>query len=435
MDENQMMRFGFETAVASVFSEYGAVNDEEVKSICQSLMANDLYKSRSLRVSGGDYKPIFQSTALAYDNILLREIYLGKRGYRILYQDGRYVVQAACMPYGGGSVLYLESFRDITSVFESRDEHYRIYRNLTILLLALAGLAMFGISRWLTRPIWRLSTAARRISGGQYQHRARVFTQDEIGSLAQDFNAMADALEKKIVDLEDAARRQEDFVASFAHELKTPLTAMIGYADMLRSVNLPESQRFLAANYIFGEGKRLEALSLKLMELIVLRRSDYVLMPHDAANVAKKVEQTVFPALEKAGVFLETACEHGKIFVEPDLFLNLLQNLIDNAKKASAPGGKIELTGKNTPEGYVFSVTDHGKGIAPDELSKITEAFYMVDKSRSRKEGGAGLGLAICADIAKIHNTSLQFESREGAGTTVWFCLPCSDETAQEKGK
>ena len=100
-----------------------------------------------------------------------------------------------------------------------------------------------------------------------------------------------------------------------------------------------------------------------------------------------------------------------------------MMNLLDNARKASSAGSRVELRGEALPEGYRLVVRDHGQGIPAGELDKITEAFYMVDKSRSRAEGGAGLGLALCKEIAAFHGGTMGFASQEGQGTTVTVVL------------
>ena len=111
------------------------------------------------------------------------------------------------------------------------------------------------------------------------------------------------------------------------------------------------------------------------------------------------------------------------IFVESDLIITVLINLLDNACKASEPGSRIEVLGKKEQEGYRFTVKDEGVGIAPEEVKKITKAFYMVDKSRSRSRNGAGLGLALCAEILALHESRLEIDSTPGKGTAMSFLI------------
>ena len=235
--------------------------------------------------------------------------------------------------------------------------------------------------------------------------------------------AAAEALESEIKNLEEAAERREEFIASFAHELKTPLTAMIGYADMLRSMELSPKNRFTAAGYIFSEGKRLEALSLKLMDLIVAGKQGVERRRFDAPYFIREVAAVTVPSLAADGMHLEMHWEQGEVEIEPDLFKTLLINLIDNARKASRRGQNVELFGKREDGGYAFYVRDHGRGMRREDLSKITEPFYMIDKSRSRAQNGAGLGLALCQRIAVLHGTTLEYESEPGKGTTVRVLL------------
>ena len=145
----------------------------------------------------------------------------------------------------------------------------------------------------LTAPIRKLSRTAKQIAGGNYAVRAKVRTGDEIGVLAQQFNVMAEELEQHIASLEEATQKQRDFTASFAHELKTPLTSIIGYADTLRSRRLPEDQQFEAASFIFTEGRRLETMSHSLLRLFSLDTEQPELRPISALNLAKEVEESI----------------------------------------------------------------------------------------------------------------------------------------------
>lgn len=230
-------------------------------------------------------------------------------------------------------------------------------------------------------------------------------------------------LEQSISNLEDVANRREEFIASFAHELKTPLTAIIGYADMLRSKEMNPKTRFTAAGYIFSEGKRLEALSLKLMDIIVAGKQGFELKQYEIGYFIRSIAAVTVPSLSADGMTLDMRWEPGEIKVEPDLFKTLMINLVDNARKASKRNDTIELYGKSENGGYALYVKDHGRGMKKEELSKITEPFYMIDKSRSRAQNGAGLGLALCQRIAELHNTKLEYESSPGEGTTVRIFL------------
>ena len=207
---------------------------------------------------------------------------------------------------------------------------------------------------------------------------------------------------------------------------------MIGYADMLRSHELDPEQTVMSANYIFQEGKRLEALSLKMMDLIVVRNSEINRRRLRTSDLFESVVSVAYPSILKEDGELSVHCEDAIVSIEPDLMKTVLINLIDNARKAIEKGGKISFSGKTDGDAYLISVTDNGRGIPPADLERITEAFYMVDKSRSRAKGGAGLGLAVCSEICKLHGTKLEFESTEGVGTTVSLRIREFEELAED---
>ena len=300
-------------------------------------------------------------------------------------------------------------------------------------MIALGALLMSGLSFLLTNPIRKLKRSAARIANGSYTERANVRTKDEIGELSDSFNYMAAAVEQNVADLKRYARQQEDFVANFSHELKTPLTSIIGYADMLRSEKLDSSDAFKSASFIFSEGKRLEAMSLKLMDMIVLEHQHFSLKPVGIRPLLEHTTEMMTPLLTQSGMEIELKAEKQIVYGEPDLLMTLMINLIDNGRKAS-DGGKIVLSGRTVGKQYQISVRDFGRGIPPEELHRITEAFYMVDKSRARAQHGAGLGLSIADRIAKIHESTLLFESVPGEGTMVTLCLRLAREYKKETG-
>lgn len=293
-----------------------------------------------------------------------------------------------------------------------------------------AGMVLLGVlSALLTTPLKRMSKAAGRMAEGCYEERLAISGRDEIGELAGSFNRMADAVEEKIGELSKAAREKEDFVANFAHELKTPLTSIIGYADTIYQKELSREDIRRASWNIWNEGMRLEALSFKLLELTVLGRQEFPLVEMPADELLQDAAEGLAPLMEENGIELRMEAQPAYVKVDYDLLKTLLMNLADNSVKAGA--GRIELSGELVGEGaspvsggqYRIRVRDDGCGMEEEVLSRITEAFYMVDKARSRKQHGAGLGLALADRIARVHGSTLAFQSRRGQGTEVSFLL------------
>ena len=244
---------------------------------------------------------------------------------------------------------------------------------------------------------------------------------------------MAESMEHHVEELKEEARRRDDFVGNFTHELKTPLTSVIGYSDMLRSYNLPEEKKRECAELIYKEGKRLESLSINLLSLIVLKNEGVKYEKLSAALLLEDVKKVLKFLLEKYGVTLKISSEDCIVLGEPSLVKTLIYNLVDNGAKASEPQDEIEILGAVEGDKYRITVRDKGRGIPKDEIEKIREPFYMVDKSRARRQGGAGLGLALCAELSRLHEGELRIESVENKGTDVSFTLPVFKEVRDEK--
>ncbi len=336
-------------------------------------------------------------------------------------EGDRYYMQTRRLLQLDDTVVTVDCFHELTPCFTRLQGSLRLYRLTVLAAIGISALLLGGMTAILLRPLRKLSRSTRQISRGQYTSRASVRSKDELGAFAADFNRMADSLEHKIAELSDAAQRQKDFTASFAHELKTPLTSVIGYADTLRSRVLSPEQQFEAANYIFTESRRLEQMSLSLLDLFSLEGHGAALRPVSAQAVCAQVSGRCTPLLLQAGLSLRLRTADAQVLAEPELLKTLLYNLIDNARKASHTGQSILLLGEHTPEGYRFTVQDEGCGIPEAMLSRITEPFFMVDKSRARASGGAGLGLALGSRIAEAHGSRLTFRSEPGKGTSASF--------------
>lgn len=323
----------------------------------------------------------------------------------------------------GEEKLTLTARFDLSQVYETRRIQQRQYLIIYLIVVLVGILASFLLSFALTRPLRRLTGTVRRISGGDLSRRSRLDTTDEFGQLSRDFDAMADKLQENISRLETDMQRQESFMGAFAHELKTPMTSIIGFADLLRQGNLDENTRMMAAEYIYSEGHRLERLSFKLLDLLLLKKDEVVFKGIWLEHFVTEIQRALAPGLKNKGIRLICRAEQKRAAVEPDLAKSLLYNLIDNASKAMDGEGVIALQAKAIPGGCQFQVVDNGRGMEEKELTRITEAFYRVDKARSRSQGGAGLGLALCRQIVELHSGNIHFASEPGKGTQVTVTL------------
>ena len=202
--------------------------------------------------------------------------------------------------------------------------------------------------------------------------------------------------------LQEVAGKQEMLMGALAHEMKTPLTSIIGYSDTLRHVKLNDEQKDRALEHISREGKRLVKME-----------------SHSIGELLEHVVQLEAEQAAQRQIQLQTEYEDFSMKMDDELMESLLVNLIDNALRATEAGGRITVKAYKESGRKILEVADNGRGIPQEELGKITEAFYMVDKSRSRQEGGAGLGLALCVKIAEVHGGRLDITSQFGTGTKV----------------
>lgn len=314
----------------------------------------------------------------------------------------------------GFRILY---YRDVSSVY--RDVRRLFLRGIAeaLALACLLAAVLTVIIRKILNPFYELQKAANIIAGGDYAKRVENPGKDEIGAVAGSFNQMADKVEAHVSELTEANEKQQMLLGALAHELKTPMTGIQGYAQLLQKVELSSERQAAALGYIEEECKRLSRLSEKMLQLTGLSSETHIERKKiGVLGLFQEVEETVSFRLKEKKLRLEIRCpEELEAEGDRDLLASFLMNLIDNAYKASEEGGCIRLTG--TAKGLF--VQDEGRGIPREEIRKIAEPFYMVDKSRSRKEGGAGIGLALCRQIARLHGGSLDIVSEPGKGTRI----------------
>ncbi len=319
-------------------------------------------------------------------------------------------------------LLHLPASLD--ALYESRALLLTLYAALYLLLIGIFTVIMQLAARHIVRPLERLSDISCRLSDGEMKLRADAGGAYEIESLSHAFNRMADTLTGEI-------ECQNRFIADLTHELKTPLTAMIGHADLIRSGRLQNEDAQLSAHQIVKEGQRLNALSARLIDLILLKNDALTLCDVFAASILEDTLSAFAPDAAARNIDFSMKCDDALISVDPALMRVVINNLTDNALKSDARS--VQLEGIFADGTFTFRVRDDGRGMDEEALKRVTEPFYRVDKSRSRLQGGAGLGLSLCRQIAELHGSSLIFESRPAHGTIVSLSIPAKEVSADEE--
>jgi len=285
-----------------------------------------------------------------------------------------------------------------------------------VALIASVGLSAL-LARMLARPLEEVGRAARRVAEGDYAARVPRDGPEEIASLADSFNQMAASLERQ-----ETMRR--DFIANAAHELRTPLTNLQGYLEALRDGVIVAD----LATYesLWDEAERLVRLSRSLDALAegdAAIGSD-ALQEIDLATAIRTALELAQPILERAALTVTVDVpEHLPARANPDHLAQVLGNLISNAARYTPPGGSVAVRAERRPADLLVSISNSGDGIPAEDLDRVFERFYRVEKSRDRARGGAGIGLAIVKQLVEAGGGQVGAESGDGE-TRVWFSVP-----------
>ena len=280
------------------------------------------------------------------------------------------------------------------------------------------------LSRALTRKMALLLTAIRQVREGAYSHRAQIGGHDEIAQIGQEFNSLTDRLQTT----ENARRR---FVSDASHELKTPLAAIRVLTDsILQTDNI---DRATAREFVADIGAEAERLSRITEDLLRLTRLDSgVLEPPTVVDVLPVLEQVMrmmsLVAQEKEIDLTYRAAEGCTVLATKDEIHQIIYNLTDNAVKYSPPHSAVQVTLARDGEQVVLTVKDNGAGIPEEDLPRIFERFYRVDKARSRAAGGTGLGLSIVSDTVKRRGGTVEAGNRPGGGAVFTVRWPWRKE-------
>lgn len=341
------------------------------------------------------------------------------KNYVLRNYGGKYYIFITETIQTDGEEIVLAFIKDITAVKQQRFNEYKFFLQAGILgLIIVAALARI-MGKVVTRPIGSLSGAVQNISSGNYKERVDLKSKDEIGVLANEFNKMADEIERRIEALKLEGESKQRFIDNLTHELRTPLTSIIGYSELIETTNYDEAMIKKGVGYINSEGKRMLKMVNSMMNMILLRENT---LSFEKYNIQPLLEEVMDIMRVKAGKKNVSITREGReleLEIDLDLFKEVLLNLVDNALNVSSAGKSIAIGAEIYNKRNCVYVRDEGKGISEEDISKIFEPFYRVDQSRARKAGGMGLGLSICNEIIKAHGAEFKVESELGQGTVV----------------
>lgn len=289
-------------------------------------------------------------------------------------------------------------------------------------VLLFLGLSLFLAQR-IVKPIRELTRAARYMADGDWTRRAIHRNDDEIGQLADTFNAM-------VMELSKREKLKDDFISSISHELRTPLTSIKGWSETLKESKPTEDDEEvkLGLSIISKETERLSGLVEDLLDFSKLSARTMELNSEvlDLNGPVKETVNQLAVREEHMRVRILASYSNGPIVVRGDAnrLKQVIINLIDNALKFTPAGGTIRVATATEQDSAKLTVADTGCGIEAEDLPHVTEKFYKA----STGQGGSGLGLAICKEIIELHGGQLTIDSERGAGTIVTIRVPLMHE-------
>jgi signal transduction histidine kinase len=300
----------------------------------------------------------------------------------------------------------------------------------SVLLAVLAGAASIGL---LTRPLQRLRAAMVGFREGRTPEVSLGASNDEIGELARTFEQMAARIAAQIEQLRENDRRRREFVANVSHDLRTPTGAIQGYLEalVLRSQRLSEDEREQFLRSALRQTERLGRLVDQLFELARLEAREFAPQRElfSLAELAQDVVAKFQGSAELKGVLLDLELGHELPPIRADIGLleRALDNLLDNAIRYTEPGGTVRVSVVQAPGGVGLSVSDTGSGIPGDDLPRVFDRFYRVERPTGHEVDGTGLGLAITKRIVELHEGDIEVDSEPDRGTTFSIVLAAAD--------
>ncbi len=309
---------------------------------------------------------------------------------------------------------------DMSSYFEGTGNLRRISAITASLAVLVLAVVLYFLLRGLSRPMEQLANISKNFSKGEYSARSDYKSKDEVGLLAANFNDLAQNVEENINVLQSTADEKQNLVDTLSHEIRTPLTAIKGYSEYLLYAEVSQEEEREALGYVIDEAQRLSNMCESLLRMASLRGETVQKIDVDLNHVVKTAQRTVAARNNLSGVKILFFESNECIIKGENILLeSLVTNLMDNAVKACGEGGVVKIHTAKKDDKALLLVKDNGRGMSKEQLKHLGEQFYRPDKARSRQQGGAGLGIALCHQIAKSHGAGISYESAEGVGTNV----------------
>lgn len=299
------------------------------------------------------------------------------------------------------------------------------------------GIFLYLHLQRLLKPLSVLNTRVQLIAAGcgtgeDILHTADVKELDEIGELRENVDRMAEKIQSQMELLEQENERKQQLLDNMAHELRTPLTSIYGYAEYLKRAKVSEEEWYRALSYIMEESSRLSKMGETMLSMRLYQREEISGDVVDMEQVFSHVKQILSEKIREKKIVIEEKLEIKEAWGREELYVNVFRNLLENAVRASDFQGKILVRSYERDGLGLYVVEDAGVGMTKEELKHVAEPFYRADKSRSRKDGGVGLGLSVAHLIVEKYGGEIRFSSEKGKGTKVSVFLQLPNKSVKK---
>lgn len=305
---------------------------------------------------------------------------------------------------------------DISKVNDMKEEQIDYFVALSLGSSFVIALILSSSVSFLTRKIKLLNKMVKEVEQGNYEAKVKKLGNDEIGNVGKSFNNMTQAIQKNIEEIQTVSENRKQFIGNLTHEIRTPLTSIIGYSSLVKSGKVTKQEDVIEyCHKIHEEGRYIEKISQKLMDLLLVENGNIEVEEMNLSEEVYKITNELQETFPDVTYQIEIV---DSVFVKADkvLLKSLIFNLVKNAIGAYKENAIVRIEVNRNKE---LKVVDYGKGIPDSEIEKIKEPFYTLSQDRNRSFSGMGLGLPLCMKIVEVLKGTLEIESRENKGTSI----------------